>query len=123
MTNEAATKTTYSTIFHNNLLRRHKWYKFTFFFPCQFNLNDGYLNFIQKCQLLNKCVQTSSGTARIFELPLRNTTNTLRAPHLRADVAQSNAVSPAPRTITLPYNVGRVAPLDLQPHIPEKDKS
>lgn len=45
---------------------------------------------------------TSSGTARMLVKPLRKTTNTFLAPHLRADVAQSKAVSPAPRTTTLP---------------------
>jgi hypothetical protein len=34
--------------------------------------------------------------------PFLNTTNTLLAPHLNAEVAQSKAVSPAPSTITLP---------------------
>lgn len=49
---------------------------------------------------------TSSGTARMLVNPLRNTTKTFRAPHLSADVAQSNAVSPAPRTTTLPNKLG-----------------
>uniref|UniRef100_A0A6B0UR70 Uncharacterized protein n=1 Tax=Ixodes ricinus TaxID=34613 RepID=A0A6B0UR70_IXORI len=57
----------------------------------------------------------SSGTARMFVKPFRKTTKTRLAPHLSADVAQSNAVSPAPRTITLPKSDGRVC---LQPHIP-----
>ena len=58
---------------------------------------------------------TSSGTARMFVKPLRKTMKTLRAPHRRADVAQSNAVSPTPSTITLPYSSGRRA---LHAHIP-----
>ena len=41
------------------------------------------------------------------------------APHLKADVAQSNAVSPAPSTITLPYICGSC---DLHAHIPETQK-
>lgn len=62
---------------------------------------------------------TSSGTARIFELPLRKTTKTFLAPHRKADVAQSNAVSPAPRTITFPCNDGSWGAADaLQAHIP-----
>jgi hypothetical protein len=52
--------------------------------------------------LWTACFLTSSGTARIFLKPLRNTTNTFFAPHRRAEVAQSNAVSPAPSTTTLP---------------------
>ena len=44
----------------------------------------------------------SSGTARIFVKPLRKATKTRRAPHRNAEVQQSNAVSPAPRTMTLP---------------------
>ena len=51
--------------------------------------------------------------------PLRNMTYTFSAPHLKADVAQSKAVSPAPNTITLPYILGRVA---ICPHIPKKNK-
>lgn len=58
---------------------------------------------------------TSSGTARIFLKPLRNTTNTFFAPHRRAEVAQSNAVSPAPSTITLPWREGKAL---LHSHIP-----
>lgn len=50
---------------------------------------------------------TSSGTARMLEKPFRKTTNTLVAPHLSAEVAQSKAVSPAPRTITLPWRDGK----------------
>lgn len=50
---------------------------------------------------------TSSGTAFILELPLRNTTKTFLAPHRNADVAQSKAVSPAPSTMTLPNSFGR----------------
>lgn len=48
--------------------------------------------------------------------PLLKTTNTFLAPHLSADVAQSKAVSPAPKTTTVPYNVGSAA---LQEHIPD----
>jgi len=48
------------------------------------------------------CLLTSSGTARILVKPLRNTTNTFLAPQRSAEVAQSNAVSPAPSTTTLP---------------------
>ena len=44
----------------------------------------------------------SSGTALMPWNPFRNTTKTRLAPHLSAEVAQSNAVSPAPRTITVP---------------------
>lgn len=58
---------------------------------------------------------TSSGTALMLVNPFLNTTYTLLAPHLRADVAQSKAVSPAPSTITLPDSWGS---LDLQLHIP-----
>ena len=47
--------------------------------------------------------------------PFLNATNTLRAPQRRADVAQSNAVSPAPKTTTLPWSCGRA---DLHEHIP-----
>ena len=61
---------------------------------------------------------TSSGTALMLVNPLRKTTNTLLAPHLSADVAQSNAVSPAPSTITLPCRDGNI---DLQAHIPEEE--
>ena len=62
------------------------------------------------------CTQlTSSGTALMLVKPLRKTTNTRRAPQRRAEVAQSNAVSPAPRTIALPWRSGRVL---LQAHIP-----
>ena len=45
--------------------------------------------------------------------PFRNTTNTFLAPHLNADVAQSIAVSPAPNTITIPYNLGSFDDLHL----------
>lgn len=57
----------------------------------------------------------SSGTALMFVNPFRKMTKTRRAPHRMADVAQSKAVSPAPRTTTLPYNCGNS---DLQAHIP-----
>jgi len=42
---------------------------------------------------------------------------TFLAPHRRAEVAQSKAVSPAPRTITLPRRDGS-SWLFLQAHIP-----
>ena len=58
---------------------------------------------------------TSSGTARILLKPFLKATNTFLAPHLKADVAQSNAVSPAPKTTTIPVNLGYEA---LQPHMP-----
>ncbi|KAH9506608.1 hypothetical protein DERF_011333 [Dermatophagoides farinae] len=45
---------------------------------------------------------TSSGTARILLNPRRNTSDTRLAPQRIAAVAQSNAVSPAPNTITCP---------------------
>ena len=61
-------------------------------------------------------VYTSSGTARMLVNPLLNTTNTRRAPHLKAEVAQSNAVSPDPNTITLPCKEGREL---LQEQIPK----
>jgi hypothetical protein len=54
----------------------------------------------------------------MFVLPLRNTTKTLRAPHRSAEVAQSNAVSPAPNTITLPLSSGNFGPDALQAHKP-----
>ena len=47
--------------------------------------------------------------------PLLKTRNTFFAPHLSADVAQSNAVSPAPKTMTVPYKLGNVV---LHKHIP-----
>lgn len=39
--------------------------------------------------------------------PFLKQTYTLLAPQRRAEVAQSNAVSPAPKTITAPLNSGR----------------
>ena len=59
---------------------------------------------------------TSSGTARIPVNPLRNAIVTREAPQRRADVAQSMAVSPAPRTTTRPLMVG--SGVRLHPHIP-----
>lgn len=59
---------------------------------------------------------TSSGTALILVKPFLKTMNTRLAPHRKADVAQSNAVSPAPRTMTEPNTRGS---LDLHAHIPE----
>ena len=47
--------------------------------------------------------------------PFLKITKTLQAPHLRADVAQSKAVSPAPKTMTLPWSCGICV---LQEHIP-----
>jgi len=49
---------------------------------------------------------TSSETARMLVKPFRKTTKTFLAPHRRAEVAQSKAVSPAPRMITLPRRDG-----------------
>ncbi len=60
-------------------------------------------------------VPTSSGTARMLVKPLRKTTNTFFAPQRSADVAQSNAVSPAPNTTHVPGKRGK---LSLQEHIP-----
>lgn len=59
---------------------------------------------------------TSSGTALTLVNPFLKTTNTLLAPHLKAEVAQSKAVSPAPSTITLPRREGNA--LLLHAHIP-----
>ena len=50
--------------------------------------------------------------------PFLKITNTLRAPHRRAEVQQSKAVSPHPRTMTFPNSSGN---FDLQEHIPTKD--
>lgn len=50
---------------------------------------------------------TSSGTALMLVKPFLKQTKTLLAPHRSADVAQSNAVSPAPKTITTPLRLGR----------------
>ena len=61
---------------------------------------------------------TSSGTALMLVKPFLNTTNTLLAPQRSADVQQSNAVSPAPSTITTPFSSGN---LDLHAHIPKKE--
>lgn len=47
-----------------------------------------------------------SSFALISYHPLLNITLTLSAPHLYADLAQSNAVSPIPNTITCPFNFG-----------------
>lgn len=59
---------------------------------------------------------TSSGTALIEVNPFLKTTVTLLAPQRRALVAQSKAVSPAPKTITLPGKLGSL--VVLHPHIP-----
>jgi len=61
---------------------------------------------------------TSSGTALMLVKPFLNTMYTLRAPQRNADVAQSNAVSPTPNTITLPWILGSLL---LQAHIPVKE--
>lgn len=61
-------------------------------------------------------ILTSSGTARMLVNPFLKTTNTRRAPQRRAEVAQSKAVSPAPRTITVPRSSGSA---ERQLHIPE----
>lgn len=63
-------------------------------------------------------VPTSSGTARMFVHPFRNTTKTFLAPHRSAEVAQSKAVSPAPSTMTVPWSIGRDSL--LQAHNPGK---
>uniref|UniRef100_A0A1A9Z8N0 Uncharacterized protein n=1 Tax=Glossina pallidipes TaxID=7398 RepID=A0A1A9Z8N0_GLOPL len=52
--------------------------------------------------LSSRADSISSGTARMPDEPLRNTTKTRLAPQRSADVAQSKAVSPAPNTMTLP---------------------
>ena len=52
----------------------------------------------------------------MFVNPFLNTTYTRFAPQRRADVAQSNAVSPHPSTTTLPDREGRDA--ELHAHIP-----
>ena len=51
--------------------------------------------------------------------PLRKTTKTLLAPQRKAEVAQSKAVSPAPKTITVPCSDGNE---DLHWHIPDYRK-
>uniref|UniRef100_A0A1B0B868 Uncharacterized protein n=1 Tax=Glossina palpalis gambiensis TaxID=67801 RepID=A0A1B0B868_9MUSC len=53
--------------------------------------------------LSSRAHSISSGTALMPEEPLRNTTKTRLAPQRSADVAQSKAVSPAPKTMTLPH--------------------
>jgi len=65
---------------------------------------------------------TSSGTARMLVNPLRNTTKTLDAPQRSAEVAQSNAVSPAPNTMTTPEIFGNSF-FALHLHMPEIEKS
>lgn len=59
---------------------------------------------------------TSSGTARTLLNPFLKTTKTRFAPQRNADVAQSKAVSPAPKTTTVPCNAGSC---DLHLHIPK----
>lgn len=66
-------------------------------------------------ELISFNIHTSSGTALMLVNPFLKATKTLLAPHLNAEVQQSNAVSPAPRTITLPVNCGIWL---LQAHIP-----
>ena len=61
-------------------------------------------------------ILTSSGTALMLVKPFLKTTNTFFAPHRRADVAQSKAVSPAPSTIAVPRSLGRG--VCLHEHIP-----
>ena len=61
--------------------------------------------------------QTSSGTALMLVNPFLNMTNTLRAPQRSAEVQQSKAVSPDPRTMTFPDNSGN---FDLHEHMPRK---
>ena len=51
--------------------------------------------------------------------PFRKTTKTRLAPQRKADVAQSNAVSPAPKTMTVPCSDGNE---DLHRHIPDDKK-
>ena len=51
--------------------------------------------------------------------PFLKMTNTLRAPQRSADVQQSKAVSPHPRTMTFPNSTGN---LDLQEHMPLKSE-
>lgn len=60
---------------------------------------------------------TSSGTALMLVNPFLNITNTFRAPQRSAEVQQSKAVSPHPRTMTFPNNSGN---FDLHEHIPRK---
>ena len=52
--------------------------------------------------------------------PFLNMIYTFFAPHRRADVAQSNAVSPTPSTITFPYILGNLL---LQVHIPAGNRT
>lgn len=59
--------------------------------------------------------RTSSGTALMLVKPFLKHTNTRLAPQRRAEVAQSKAVSPAPKTITTPLNSGRE---ERQRHMP-----
>ena len=73
------------------------------------------LTWTQKAEIYKKCCHTSSGTGLIVVKPFLNVRNTRFAPHRRADVAQSKAVSPAPSTITFPWSSGNLA---LQAHIP-----
>ena len=55
---------------------------------------------------IHPSIHTSSGTALMLVKPFLKQTKTLLAPHRSADVAQSNAVSPAPKTITTPLRFG-----------------
>lgn len=76
-------------------------------------LSSIFINMSPPCNVVKF---TSSGTARILVNPFLKTTKTRWAPQRKADVAQSKAVSPAPRTITVPCIDGNE---ERQPHIPE----
>lgn len=73
------------------------------------------VNNTSRDQPLHPSIRTSSGTALMLVKPLLKQTYTLLAPQRRAEVAQSNAVSPAPKTITTPLSTGRA---ELHWHIP-----
>ena len=81
---------------------------------CQHNIEiySGILRYTEVC----RDILTSSGTALMLVKPFLKTTNTFFAPHRRADVAQSKAVSPAPSTIAVPRSLGRG--VCLHEHIP-----
>ena len=70
----------------------------------------------QKLHGIELHIHTSSGTALMLVKPFLNIIYTFFAPHRRADVAQSNAVSPTPKTITFPYTLGNLL---LHAHIPK----
>ena len=96
---------------------RHERHELTLLFTSKLHLkpkdNRSIFSFISP--------RTSSGTALMLVNPFLNTTNTRLAPHRSADVAQSNAVSPAPNTITVPLRLGRG--VVLQEHIPGNVKN